>query len=250
MAVIIIGGTGGVGLELAKSLLLRNVKVSVAGRNIEALTLFITEHGIDSERYILYELDLRNLDSVYNFMELSFDKFNDIDTMVCYAGVTFTGGVMDCDENVFDHIFSVNVKSTFFLCQIFIKKIIKHENLGHIIFTGSSHMYSGEKDRGAYAVSKGSLEILMNNIVRNFSVSKIRTNMVLMGWTLTEGEIELRKENGDDLNDLLSAVQDCIPLGNDFIKVNDLVTVYEYLILDSPKVMSGSIIKVSGGEII
>ena len=49
-------------------------------------------------------------------------------------------------------------------------------------------MESGEKDRAAYAISKGGIKILSEHLSRRYAHNKVRSNIIVMGWTPTEGE--------------------------------------------------------------
>ena len=69
------------------------------------------------------------------------------------------------------------------------------------------------------------------DIIENLSKYKIRSNYLVMGWTDTEGELELRNSQGmsqDELKDMASKI---VPMGR-MLNVNDPVPSVMHLLSD------------------
>jgi NAD(P)-dependent dehydrogenase (short-subunit alcohol dehydrogenase family) len=65
---------------------------------------------------------------------------------------------------------------------------------GSIVNIGSVLAYVGEPKLGAYSVSKGALMTLTKNAASLLNRDRIRVNQINVGWTLTDGERRVKRE--------------------------------------------------------
>ena len=107
----------------------------------------------------------------------------------------------------------------------------------------------GHEDRAAYALTKASLYTLSTHIAHHYSKFKIRSNYVVMGWTNTEGELNLRAGEGTDEEELMDMASKVIPLGR-ILSPTDPVAAIMYLISEDSAMTTGSIIRITGGHYI
>ena len=104
-------------------------------------------------------------------------------------------------------------------------------------------------DRAAYAISKGGMKVLSENLARRYAKQQVRSNIIVMGWTPTEGEIALRASLGQSKEDLVAEASAYIPMGR-MLTVNDPVPAAMYFLSDDSAMVTGSTIRVNGGEYI
>lgn len=123
---------------------------------------------------------------------------------------------------------------------------MKENQGGSIVLTGSPHAWGGEKDRAAYACSKGVLLTLMDHIAQNYGSDQIRCNYLTLGWTPTEGEVALRKSQGISEAELRREAGAIIPMGR-MPERSDYVDALIYLMSDASSMMSGSVFRITGG---
>jgi len=240
--IVIFGGNAGVGFEVVKACLRNGHQVAVACK--EPADSFPVK---DSDSVIVRSIDLRDTYKCVQFIEEVVALWHRIDGVVFYAGITPFSGLADCTEETYDDIFDINLKSTFFITQAALKTMISHG--GSFVFFGTSHMESGEMDRAAYAISKGGVKILAEHLSRRYARFHIRSNIVVMGWTATEGELELRKSLGISREELEAEASAYIPMGR-LLTVNDPVPAVMYFLSDESSMVTGSTIRVTGGEYI
>jgi NAD(P)-dependent dehydrogenase (short-subunit alcohol dehydrogenase family) len=72
---------------------------------------------------------------------------------------------------------------------------------GSIVNIGSINAYCGRPNMTAYSVSKGALMTLTRNAALALAPDRVRVNQINVGWTLTEGEDRIMREEeamGDD----------------------------------------------------
>jgi NAD(P)-dependent dehydrogenase (short-subunit alcohol dehydrogenase family) len=104
-------------------------------------------------------------------------------------------------------------------------------------------------DRAAYAISKGGVKILAEHLSRRYAKFQIRSNIIVMGWTPTEGELELRASLGITKEQLNMEASKYIPMGR-MLTVSDPLPAVMYFLSEESKMVTGSTIRVNGGEYI
>ena len=117
---------------------------------------------------------------------------------------------------------------------------------GSIVVTGSPHAWGGEKDRAAYACSKGVLLTLVDHIWQNYSCDHIRANYLTLGWTPTEGEVALRKTQGMTEAELREWAGAQHPMGR-MCERTDYIDTLVLMMSDGASMVSGSILRATGG---
>jgi NAD(P)-dependent dehydrogenase (short-subunit alcohol dehydrogenase family) len=147
-----------------------------------------------------------------------------------------------------DNIFDVNLKSSYFIIKHVLKLMVEQQS-GSIIFFGSAHMDYGMKDRAAYALTKSALYTLSTHIAHHYAQDRVRSNYIVMGWTNTEGEIELRKAEGLSEEELKIDAANTLPMGR-MLNPTDPVPAVMHLISDDSEMTTGSIIRITGGQYI
>jgi NAD(P)-dependent dehydrogenase (short-subunit alcohol dehydrogenase family) len=192
--VMILGGTKGVGNEILKSCLNKGYNVSFCGRNLDEGNNIIKALKAEDKLYF-HEIDLNSISEIENFYKATIKRFNTIDALVLYSGITPVASIIDTEEDIFDSVFNVNLKASYFLIKHVLKSMMAHKT-GSIIFFGSAHMDYGMEDRAAYALTKSALYTLSTHIAHHYAKYGVRSNYVVMGWTNTEGELKLRQEEG------------------------------------------------------
>jgi len=240
--IVVIGGNTGVGLEVVNACLKNCYRVAVACK--EPVDSFPLK---DNDNVMVKSFDLRDTDKCVQFIDEVVASWQRIDGVVFYAGITPFSGLADCTQEIYDDIFEINLKSTFFITQTALKTMINHG--GSFVFFGTSHMESGQMDRAAYAISKGGVKILAEHLSRRYAKFHIRSNIVVMGWTATEGELVLRKSLGVSRKELEAEASSYIPMGR-MLTVNDPVPAVMYFLSDESCMVTGSTIRVNGGEYI
>lgn len=245
--VMILGGTKGVGNEILKSCLKKGYNVSFCGRNLSRGNDIIKELQQEDQLYF-HELDLNSIDEIENFYNQTIKKFGKVDALVLYAGITPVSSLIDTEEDLYDSVFNVNLKAPYFLIKHVLKSMMEFKS-GSIIFFGSAHMDYGQEDRTAYALTKSTLYTLSNHIAHHYAKYGVRSNYVVMGWTNTEGEVDLRASEGISEDELKNEAKGIIPMGR-MLNRFDPVPAVMHFISDDSAMTTGSLIRITGGEYI
>lgn len=246
--IVVSGGTKGVGRALAEHCGKEKAIVVIGGRDEKAANeaiSIIRENGSDG---LFVSTNLRNVEECRNLFDTAYEKFGRIDGFFNYAGVTPVSPLDSCDEETFDWVMDINFKAAFFCCQQAVK-YMRLNGGGSIVLTGSAHAWGGQKDRAAYACSKGVLLTLMEHIAHQYASENIRCNYLTLGWTPTEGEIELRKSQGETEDELRKRAAGILPMGR-MCECDDYIEALVYLLSDASAMMTGSTLRITAGEYI
>ncbi len=244
--IVISGGTKGIGKALAIECVKQGANVVIGGRDQDAFEEI--RSLVDNEKVAFSCGDLHCLKSSNKLLNVAIKKFKRVDGYVNYAGITPVASLSDCEESVYDSVMDINIKSAFFNCQNAIR-LMRKTGGGSIILVGSAHSWRGEIDRAPYAISKGALLTLSEHIAYNYAREQIRCNFITMGWTPTEGEVALRKQAGISVDELKQKASKIIPMGR-MLTPEDHIPAFIYLLSDKSSMVTGSNIRITGGEYI
>ena len=222
--IVISGGTSGVGKTAAEEFAAQGAKIVIGGRNEEAALRSLRTIRTYGSEGIFVHTELTNVKDCKKLFDEASAEYGRIDGFFNYAGVTPVSPLDTCDQATFDKVMDVNF----------------------IVLTGSPHAWGGEKDRAAYACSKGVLLTLMDHIAKNYGEDRIRCNYLTLGWTPTEGEVRLRISQGQTEAELRREASKVIPFGR-MNERSDYIGALVYLMSDESYLLSGSIFRCTGG---
>ncbi len=186
--------------------------------------------------YIILESDISNEDAVKQIYSTVMERYGRIDVLVNNAAVDDENGfdtIERITQNVIDDTFAVNVRGSILMIREFIKH---HSNYGRIInlSTDASQVFAGQITYGA---SKATLEALTRSIALEVGKYGITVNCVAPGPTQT-GWID---------DDLEKSVIPLIPMG-ELIQPEDIAETILFLASEQARMLTGQVIKVSGGH--
>lgn len=246
--IVISGGTKGVGKAFAAHAAAEGAKVVIGGRDREAAESVLARVRENGSVGVFVYTDLLKVNDCIRLFDVAYDAFGKIDGFFNYAGVTPVTPLDTCDEETFDWVMDVNFKACFFCCQQAVK-YMRMNGGGSIVLTGSAHGWGGQKDRAAYACSKGVLRILMEHISHQYAMEQIRCNYLTLGWTPTEGELALRESQGITEEELRAEAAGILPMGR-MCEPSDYLGGLTYLFSDESSMMTGSTFRLTAGEYI
>ena len=246
--IVVSGGTKGVGRAAAEEFARRGAKVVIGGRDEEAAYKSLRVMRTYGSEGIFVHTDLEKVEDCRRLLDEAAARFGKVDGLYVYAGVTPVSPLDTCDEDTFNQVMNINFRAAFFCTQQAIR-YMRMGGSGSIVYTGSAHAWGGQKDRAAYACSKGVLRTLMEHVAHNYASEQIRCNYLTLGWTPTEGEVALRRSQGESEAELRKRAGEILPMGR-MLERSDYLEALVYLMSDASAMMTGSVFRITAGEYI
>lgn len=153
---LVIGGSGGIGSEIAYAFAKNGCRVAVVGTNEEKMTDLCKKIGCESASYIV--ADIRKTENVTEVIDQAVSMLGRIDILVHCAGVHCHDKFGQIAEETWDNVMDVNLKSMYFFCQGVSNYMIQNHIKGHILNVSSAS--SSKPGWTPYEISKNGVKAL------------------------------------------------------------------------------------------
>jgi glucose 1-dehydrogenase len=175
---IVTGAGSGIGLATAQRLASEGAMVLVADINAANGKRAIDSITSAGGKAMFSLCDVSNPEHVVRAVKMARDAWGRIDVLVNNAAMMTFQPVVELDDDAWDKVMAVNLKSVFLFC----KYAIPHMPDGAVIInTSSVHAHESEAGVAPYAASKGGLEAFMRVLALEMEQRKIRVNCVAPG---------------------------------------------------------------------
>ena len=237
--VFITGGAKGLGGAMSKAFLGEGASVAVNDVDGEAVARF--EEEFKDQKILAFKADITNYEDMEDVARTVVEKWGRVDILVNNAGIVnplVPSEKMKKDH--FDKVIDVNVKGTFYVTQIFGRRMIEQKS-GRIVSVASQAALFGEKGFLPYAISKSALMLMTRSIAHEWSKHGVTACAIAPGFIaggMNEGLI--RKEV---FVDFLSKKT---PIGR-MMNVAEYTSAILFLASDEARYINGETIVMDGG---
>jgi len=165
-AVLIVGGSGGMGRATAQEFESAGANIAIADINTENLP----------QQYLAIKSDITKVSDCADMISKTVARFGRLDLLINAAGVWMEGESSEVSEAQWDRTIDINLKGTFFTCRYAIPELEKTE--GQIINIASDAGLMGNAGAAIYCASKGGVVLLTRALALELAPKGIRVNAI------------------------------------------------------------------------
>lgn len=237
---LITGAAQGLGEAIARELHAGGLRVAVADINVSGATKVAGSLDPSGQSALAIALDVREKSAFESARDRLVDVWGQIDVVVNNAALTRTTPVMQIGAGEFDEVMSVNLRGTFFGCQVF-GEYLRQRGAGRIINIASQAGQVGGTVTGAhYAASKAGIIVLTKIFAKELAGAGVTVNSV------APGPIDLPQTRASLPSEHLAAIGRAIPVGR-MGDPAEVAAVVAWLASDRASFVTGATWDVNGG---
>lgn len=239
---VVTGAGSGFGEGIAKLYAKEGAKVVIADINKEAADRVAGEIGSSA---LAIKADVANRADVDSLIKSCQVEFGSVDIVVNNAAITHKNQPMlDVDEEMFDRLLNVNIKSIYYMTQA-VLPVMRAQGKGVILNIGSTAGIRPRPGLSWYNATKGAVNVLSKSMAVELGPENIRVNAIcpVMGIT---GMFELFMGMPDTPENRAKFVS-TIPMGR-FCQPSDVAAAAVFLASDAAEFITGIEFPVDGGR--
>jgi 3-oxoacyl-[acyl-carrier protein] reductase len=236
---IITGAARGIGRQIAVSFAKEGADVASTDlkydENMQSLEAELTALGVRGKGYAS---DASNYTQTDEIVEQIVKDFGKVDILINNAGITRDTLLMRMDEETWDLVIKVNLKSVFNFTKA-VQKIMLKQRSGSIVNMSSVVGVSGNAGQSNYSASKAGIIGFTKSIAKELGSRGIRCNAIAPGFIITDMTAKLSDEVRDEWIKGIPLRRGGTP--------EDVAKVCIFLGSDLSAYVSGQVINVCGG---
>jgi NAD(P)-dependent dehydrogenase (short-subunit alcohol dehydrogenase family) len=242
------GDTVGNGRATAIVFAREGAKVLAVDRNLESAEETASLVRAEGGECRAAHADVTRESDCRAMVEACVSAFGRIDVLHNNVGVgTGDGGLSQLTEEVWDHVYDVNVKSVFLACKHAIP-VMREQRSGSVINVSSIASICAAPLM-AYKTSKAAVNAFTHGLAMANAKYGIRVNAILPGLMNTPMAIEsISKARQVDKEQLVRARDAMVPLGGKMGTAWDVANAALFLASDESKFITGVLLPVDGGQ--
>ncbi len=191
---VITGAARGIGRQIALSFAGEGANVAFTDLsiddNMKSLESELEALGVRAKGYASDASNYQQTDDVVNRIVADFER---IDILVNNAGITRDTLLMRMDEEAWDLVIRVNLKSVFNFTKA-VQKVMLKQRSGSIINMSSVVGVSGNAGQANYSASKAGIIGFTKSVAKELGSRGIRCNAIAPGFIITEMTAKLSED--------------------------------------------------------
>lgn len=237
---VVVGGTSGIGLALARGLAQAGANVVATGRREELVKKVAAEIVALGRRSLAQPCDVTDNSSIEQLLESVCKEFGSVQILVNCAGRTKKMATADFPESEWNAIIETNLTGTLRACRVFGRHMVD-QRYGRIVNIASISSLVSLYQVAAYSASKAAVASLTKSLAIEWAPSGVCVNALVPGVFRT---------------DLNAGLLDGTDRGKEFLvrtpmrrfgKVEELVGATVFMASDSASYVTGHLLVVDGG---
>lgn len=182
---VVVGGTSGIGLHIAKGLAVAGADVVATGRRAELVQQIAAEIEKLGRRSLPVVCDVTSATSLEQLFAEVTAKLGPVHILVNSAGTTRRTPTLDVSDAEWDAILETNLTGTLRACRIFGRLMIQ-QKYGRIINIASLSSFVALFEVAAYSASKAAVASLTKSLAIEWAPHGVCVNAIAPGVFRTE----------------------------------------------------------------
>lgn len=236
---IVTGAARGIGRMIALKFAEEGAEVAFTDlsrdENMESLEKELGEMGVKAKGYVS---DASNYEQAHQVADQVAEDFGKIDILVNNAGITRDTLLMRMDEEMWDLVVKVNLKSVFNFTKAVQKYMLKARS-GSIINMSSVVGVNGNAGQANYSASKAGILGFTKSVAKELGARSVRCNAIAPGFIITDMTGKLPENVKDEWIKSIPLKRGGLP--------EDVANVSIFLASELSSYMTGQTLQVCGG---
>lgn len=237
---LVTGGNRGLGKGIAFALAQAGADVAIVGRDEEKNKQVVEEIQQLGRKAVSFSVNLSNISEIRNLVDHVVSQFGKIDVLVNNAGVSHTQAALEIEEENWDMVMDLNVKTLFF-CSQAVARIMKDQGFGKIINMASVAGAVGDVGISPYTASKAAVINLTRSLALEWARYGIQVNAI--GPAYIETDMNRLELSSPKVRDKIIGKTPMKRLG----EIDEIAGPVVFLASDASTYMTGETVFVDGG---
>jgi NAD(P)-dependent dehydrogenase (short-subunit alcohol dehydrogenase family) len=237
---VVVGGTSGIGLTLAKGLAVAGANVVATGRRDDLVRSATREIQQLGRRSLAMSCDVMDARTLENLLAAVRAEFGAVQILVNCAGRTKRTPTLEVSDEEWNSILETNLTGTLRACRVFGRHMVE-QKYGRIINIGSLSSFLGLYEVAAYAASKSGVAALTRSLAVEWAKYNVCVNLLVPGVLRTSLNANLLDGTERGREFLLRT-----PMKR-FGQLEELVGAAVFLASDAASFVTGAALVVDGG---
>ena len=176
-AVLITGGTGGLGTAVRNRFVTDGHNVVVTSRPGQSTETVLGPSGLKQQFHLLHS-DVTEPASVSELVGQTVARLGTVEVLVHLVG-GWAGGhpLQDTSLETWERMLALNLRSAY-LCSRAVLPLMREQGWGRIVLISAAAARSGRRHQGAYAIAKAGVSVLAESIAEENDDLDVTANVV------------------------------------------------------------------------
>jgi 3-oxoacyl-[acyl-carrier protein] reductase len=236
---LVTGGSGGIGVEIARRLAEEGADVAVQYHKNEGEAAKLTKEINDlGRKAFTVQSQLNSLKSVEAMVDVIHSKFGVIDTLVNCAGINRDSLFSKMTDDQWEEVIQVNLSGVYHTTKAFVEEIVESGH-GRIVNISSIVGQTGNLGQVNYAASKSGIIGFTKALARELASKGTTVNVVAPGFIDTS----MVQKIPEKVKERILAQ---IPMGR-FGTSKEVALSVVYLVSEEADYITGTVLNLNGG---
>ena len=201
--VLITGGAGGIGAEVARRLYGKGAKLVLT--DLDDGHLKEVAAALGEDRVLTAVADVRDLAAMQSVVDEAIERFGGIDIVMANAGIATYGSVLQVDPEAFKRLIDIDVVGVFHTVRAALPSVI--DRRGYVLIVSSLAAYAAAPGLAPYNASKAAVEHFANALRLEVAHLGVDVGSAHMSWIDTPMVQDGKKDLTTFTRDALQAAR-------------------------------------------